>query len=140
MMRATYRRLRDAAGKPLREVEADDAALDALARSVWGADATRETYRSFWRRWHELEPRGRQLAEFLVVYGVLPRALSRDDMDALDIAQPYAYALRVRLAADAQTIANGGIGDVTYYSTMTDGDAAAAVRLRSEAIARSKLQ
>lgn len=117
---------------------ADEKQLLAAAKTVWGPTATLDTYRAFVRRWHALEPRGRSLAEFVVTYG-LPPNLSRDDIDALDIAQPYAFALRVRLAADAQVMGNGGVGDDNYYATLTGGDMKEAKRLRAEAIARKAL-
>ena len=137
MMRATLRRL-NATG-PLKEIEQDPEKLLPLVRSVWGPDATLQTYRDWCTRWHRLEPLGRWLAEFIVTYGVPPRTLTRDDIDALDIAQPYAHALRCRLAADSAVIADGGIGPIEYYCTFTGGDRKEAKRLREEAIARSNL-
>jgi len=138
-MRSTLQALHDAA-KPdsLQDAAKDETKLLDIVRRVWGPEATVTQYREFLTRWHRLKARGQRLAELLVVYGPVVM-LSRDDLDALDIAQPYAYALRVRMQADAEIIARGGIGDLTYYMTQTNGDVKEATRLRNEAFARAKI-
>ena len=138
MMRETLRRLH-AAAEPskLNDLNAED--LLAVVKLVFGEDATLDTYRRFLDRWYGLEPLGRTLAEFVVTYGLPHRPLTRDELDALDIAQPYAAALRVRQHADAAIVANGGVGNLDYYLTFTGGDRAAAKRMLSEAHAARAL-
>jgi hypothetical protein len=133
-MRQKLAELHDVAGGDFNKLDAADRA--AAVDLVFGSAAA---YRSFLARYEALRRRGVALAEFAVTYG-LPPDLTADDYDALDVAQPYGFALRVRLAAESAAVAAGGVGSVTYYSTYTDGDVKAATRMRNEALAREALR
>lgn len=140
MMRLKLLALQKAAAPvALADVHKDPEALLIAVKTAWGPDATLDDYSRFVARWRSLEARGRMLAEFVVTYGVLPPNPSRDDLDALDIAQPYAFALRLRVAAESQAVAGGGVGSEAYYATYTNGDQVEAKRLRHEALARKSL-
>jgi len=139
MMRAKLKRLTDAAlPRALKDLSREEL-LDAV-RKAWGPEATLDDYTRFVTRWRRLQPHGVWLAEWVVTYGTFPLPPNRDDIDALDIAQPYAHALRVRVQVEASAIASGGVGSEAYYSTYTGGDMKEARRFRHEAMAVRQLR
>lgn len=132
-VRQKLAQLHDVAGGDFNRLAADDRL--AAIRLVFGEDATPETLSRFVREYEALRRHGMALAEFVVTYGVLPPDVSPRDIEALNVAQPYAYALRVRLDAEAAAVAAGSVGSDAYYATFTGGDMKAARRLRAEALA-----
>lgn len=130
----------DLNGGRLDGVERDPDRLLTLLKRVRGDDATLQDWATMVQRYNSLARHGRWLATFIVTYGILPRPLIGDDLEALDLAQPYAHALRVRQQVEAAVVGAGGVGSDHYYATYTDGDMKEARRLRHEALAAQVLR
>lgn len=137
-MTETWKRLwRESRGQ-WRELvkEGDEEKLLPILRTVFGPDATLETYREFHRRWAQLKEQGERWAELIVVYGLEVINLPVPQQEALRLALPYARGCLAVAAAESAAASNArGVPSIETFRALTGRDDREAQRLLHERIA-----